>query len=89
MKELVMVFDTNGTSKMTISIDNPKEEIALSDVQAAAEKLIPILITSSGAEITALNKPPSSPHRPKSSNNFFADNGRKETQTMAVKKNSL
>ena len=41
---------------MTISIDNPKEEIALSDVQAAAEKLIPILITSSGAEITALNK---------------------------------
>ena len=56
MKELVMVFDTNGTSKMTISIDNPKEEIALSDVQAAAEKLIPILITSSGAEITALNK---------------------------------
>ena len=50
MKELVMVFDTNGTSKMTISIDNPKEEIALS------EKLIPILITSSGAEITALNK---------------------------------
>lgn len=37
MKELVMVFDTNGTSKMTISIDNPKEEIALSDVQAAAE----------------------------------------------------
>ena len=56
MKELVMVFDTNGTSKMTISIDNPKEEIALSDVQAAAEKLIPILITRSGAEITALNK---------------------------------
>lgn len=56
MKELVMVFDTNGTSKMTISIDNPKEEIALSDVQAAAEKLIPILITSSGAEITALDK---------------------------------
>lgn len=56
MKELVMVFDTNGTSKMTISIDNPKEEIALSDVQAAAEKLIPILITNSGAEITALNK---------------------------------
>lgn len=50
MKELVMVFDTNGTSKMTISIDNPKEEIALSDVRSVTEKLIPILITSKPAQ---------------------------------------
>lgn len=53
MKTLVLVFKTNGNGKMNISIANPKEEITLEEAKGAAEKLIPILITSAGADISA------------------------------------
>lgn len=41
---------------MTVTLTNPKDSLTREEVNAAAAKLIPILITRSGAEVTALEK---------------------------------
>lgn len=60
MKTLNLVFRTSGKSTMTVTLanpkDNPKDSLTREEVNAAAAKLIPILITRSGAEVTELEK---------------------------------
>ncbi|WP_299412656.1 DUF2922 domain-containing protein [uncultured Dialister sp.] len=56
MKTLNLVFRTSGKSTMTVTLANPKDSLTREEVNAAADKLIPILITRSGAEVTELEK---------------------------------
>lgn len=56
MKTLNLVFRTSGKSTMTVTLANPKVSLTREEVNAAAAKLIPILITRSGAEVTELEK---------------------------------
>lgn len=56
MKTLNLVFRTSGKSTMTVTLTNPKDNLTREEVNAAAAKLIPILITRSGAEVTELEK---------------------------------
>ncbi len=55
MKKLELTF-TTGKSTMTITLDNPKEDLTLATVKAEAAKMIPVLITRAGAEVTGLEK---------------------------------
>lgn len=41
---------------MTVTLTNPKDSLTREEVNAATAKLIPILITRSGAEVTELEK---------------------------------
>lgn len=41
---------------MTVTLANPKDSLTREEVNAAAAKLIPILITRSGSEVTELEK---------------------------------
>lgn len=54
MKTLKMTFSTAGKSNMVISLDNPKEGLTLDEVKQEAAKLIPVLVTRSGAEVKEL-----------------------------------
>ena len=56
MKTLNLVFRTSGKSTMTVTLANPKDSLTREEANAAAAKLIPILITRSGAEVTELEK---------------------------------
>lgn len=56
MKTLNLIFKTEGKTDLTVSLDNPKEDITLSECQTAAEKLIPILLTRSGVAVTELKR---------------------------------
>lgn len=56
MKTLNLVFRTSGKSTVTVTLTNPKDSLTREEVNAAAAKLIPILITRSGAEVTELEK---------------------------------
>lgn len=56
MKTLNLVFRTSGKSTMTVTLANPKDSLTREEVNAATAKLIPILITRSGAEVTELEK---------------------------------
>lgn len=56
MKTLNLVFRTSGKSTMTVTLANPKDSLTREEVNAVAAKLIPILITRSGAEVTELEK---------------------------------
>mgnify|MGYP002518280599 CR=1 FL=1 len=51
MKTLKLTFTTAGKSNMVISIDNPKEDLTLEEAKKEAAKLIPVLVTRSGAEV--------------------------------------
>ena len=54
MKTLKMTFSTAGKSNMVITLDNPKEGLSLDEVKQEAAKLIPVLVTRSGAEVKEL-----------------------------------
>ncbi|WP_416178095.1 DUF2922 domain-containing protein [Dialister sp.] len=56
MKTLNLIFATAGKTDMTITLANPKEGLTREEVNTAAAKLIPILVTRSGAEVTALTR---------------------------------
>lgn len=56
MKTLKLTFSTSGSSNMVLQIENPKEGLTLADVKTEAAKLIPVLITKSGAEVKELIK---------------------------------
>ena len=56
MKTLNLIFTTAGKTDMTITLANPKEGLTREEVNTAAAKLIPILVTRSGAEVTALTR---------------------------------
>ena len=56
MKNLALVFKTSGNSTMTITIASPKDNVTLDEAKAAAEKLIPILVTNAGADVVALDR---------------------------------
>lgn len=51
MKTLKLTFSTAGKSNMVLSIENPKEGLTLSEAKVEAAKLIPVLVTRSGAEV--------------------------------------
>lgn len=53
-KKLELVFLLDNKSTMTLSLDNPQSGLTLSAAQAAAEKLIPILMSDSGAAAVSL-----------------------------------
>ena len=50
MKTLKMTFSTAGKSNMVFSLENPKEGLTLDEAKQEAAKLIPVLVTRSGAE---------------------------------------
>ena len=56
MKTLELVFKTNGSATVNVNVFSPKDGVTLDEVKTAAAKLVPILITSSGAEVTAFEK---------------------------------
>lgn len=56
MKKLNLIFKTEGNTEYTVALSHPKEDLTLSECQAAAEKLIPILLTRSGVTVTGLKK---------------------------------
>ena len=41
---------------MTVTLTNPKDSLTREEVNTAAAKLIPVLVTRSGAEVTELEK---------------------------------
>ena len=47
---------TNSKSTMTITLANPRDNVTLDEVKAAAAKMIPVLVTSAGADVTGLEK---------------------------------
>lgn len=56
MKNLALVFKTNSKFTMTITLANPRDNVTLDEVKAAAAKMIPVLVTSAGADVTGLEK---------------------------------
>jgi len=56
MKNLALVFKTNSKSTMTITLAKPRDNVTLDEVKAAAAKMIPVLVTSAGADVTGLEK---------------------------------
>jgi len=53
-KKLELVFLLDNKNTMTLSLDNPQSDLTLSSAQAAAEKLIPVLMADSGAAAISL-----------------------------------
>ena len=51
MKTLKMTFSTAGKSNMVFSLENPKDGLTLDEAKQEAAKLIPVLVTRSGAEV--------------------------------------
>lgn len=51
MRTLKLTFSTSGKSSFTLSIDNAKDDLTLETVRQEAVKLIPVLVTRSGAEV--------------------------------------
>lgn len=47
-ENLALVFKTNSKSTMTITLANPRDNVTLDEVKAAAAKMIPVLVTSAG-----------------------------------------
>ena len=56
MKTLQLIFKTEGKTDLTVSLDSPKEDLTLAECQAAAAKLVPILLTRSGVAVTEFKK---------------------------------
>lgn len=56
MTSINLIFKTSGKSTMTVTLANPKDSLTREEVNAAAAKLIPVLVTRSGAEVTELEK---------------------------------
>lgn len=56
MRTLKLTFSTSGKSNFTLSIDNAKDDLTLETVRQEAAKLIPVLVTRSGAEVKELIK---------------------------------
>lgn len=56
MKNLVLVFNTNGKSTMTITLANPRNNVTLDEAKAAAAKMIPVLVTKAGVDVAGLEK---------------------------------
>lgn len=50
MKNLALVFKTNSKSTMTITLANPRDNVTLDEVKAAAAKMIPVLVTTPAQE---------------------------------------
>ena len=55
-KILELYFNVDGGKVMTLSVANPKEDLTLATVKEKAEKLIPVLISGSGAEVLSFKQ---------------------------------
>ncbi|WP_299144560.1 DUF2922 domain-containing protein [uncultured Dialister sp.] len=56
MKTLALVFKTNSTSTLTINLSSPRDNLTLDEVKLAAAKMVPVLITNAGVDVTELEK---------------------------------
>ncbi len=56
MKKLNLVFATNGTSDLTVSLADPKDDLTLEECKTAAAKLKLVLEPTGGAEVTDFSK---------------------------------
>lgn len=56
MKNLALVFKTNGTSTLTINLPNHRDDLTLDEAKLAAAKMVPVLITNGGVDVTDLEK---------------------------------
>lgn len=56
MKNLALVFKTNGTSTLTINLPSPRDDLTLDEAKLAAAKMVPVLITNGGVDVTGLEK---------------------------------
>lgn len=52
--ELTFLMEGNGT--MTLTIPNPAEDLSLETVKEKAAKIIPVLVSASGAAAVSLKK---------------------------------
>lgn len=53
-KTLELVFLLDNKNTMTVSVDHPQTDMTLATAQAAAEKIIPVLMSNSGAAAVSL-----------------------------------
>ena len=53
---LELTFLMEGNSTMTLTVPNPPEDLSLATVQEKAAKLIPVLVSNSGAAAVSLKK---------------------------------
>ena len=53
-KKLTLEFSTTGSRTIQFSLDYPLEGLTLEAVQKSTDKIIPVLMTSSGETVTAL-----------------------------------
>lgn len=56
MKKLNLVFTTTGTSDMTVSLSDPKDDLTLEECKTAAAKLKLVLQPTGGAEVADFSK---------------------------------
>jgi hypothetical protein len=54
-KKLVLSFATDGKGTLGVSLNNPKDNLTLDEVKAAAEKAMPVLATSGGVLASAFD----------------------------------
>ena len=55
-KKLELTFNMEGNGTMTVSIPNPPEDLSLDTVKEKAAKMIPVLVSNSGAAALSLKK---------------------------------
>lgn len=53
-KELQLVFLMEEEGRLTLTIDDPKEDLTIERIQEAAAKIIPVLESASGAHAVSL-----------------------------------
>lgn len=55
-KKLKLVFKRSDDKNFTFELPTPKDNLSLSQIKAACEKIIPVLATDSGLTISKLDK---------------------------------
>ena len=56
MKTLQLVFAAGTNATSTLTVANPKDDLTLDEVKAAAAKIQAIMVIRSGAELTGFKK---------------------------------
>ncbi len=56
MKKLELIFTTAGTSTVTLSVDDPKDDLTLAEVKQKAPDIAKVLVTRSGVQAVELKK---------------------------------
>lgn len=56
MKKINLVFTSAGNKEYTLTLADPKEDLTLEECQTAAAKLLPVLLTHSGEDLSAFKR---------------------------------